>query len=60
MNVNLINLTVDQAQKVFDLIKSDPDLDSVADQITAQLPNPCPYTFSHTRHWCHYPMCRDS
>lgn len=22
--------------------------------------NPCPYTFSHTRHWCGYADCRDS
>lgn len=23
------------------------------------LDNPCPYTHSHTRHWCGYPMCRE-
>lgn len=22
--------------------------------------NECPYTFSHTRHWCGYKDCRDS
>lgn len=21
---------------------------------------PCPYTHSHTRHWCGYEQCRDS
>lgn len=23
-------------------------------------PNPCTYTFSHTREWCGHPLCRES
>lgn len=23
-------------------------------------PNPCPYTHTHTRHWCGYDQCRKS
>lgn len=27
--------------------------------IDLELLNPCTYTFSHTKHWCGYPMCRE-
>ncbi len=23
-------------------------------------PDPCPYDFAHTRHWCGHPDCRES
>ncbi len=40
------------------------DLSSLVDALT-QIRNeladgPCPYTFSHTRHWCGHAGCRDS
>lgn len=35
-----------------------------AGQASVSAPEPqtpeCPYTFSHTRHWCGYQACRDS
>ena len=26
----------------------------------AEKPNPCPFDFAHTRHWCGYDGCRES
>ncbi len=37
---------------------------TLAEAVLATYPAPpvetCPYTFSHTRHWCGYAACRDS
>lgn len=30
------------------------------DEIIGWMDTPCPYTHSHTRHWCGYKECRDS
>jgi hypothetical protein len=38
-------------------------VDQVADWLRAREEaeeNPCPYDFSHTRHWCGYEGCRDA
>lgn len=37
-----------------------PTLVAINQHIDLELLNPCTYTFAHTKHWCGYPMCRES
>lgn len=37
-----------------------PTLCAINEHIDLELLNPCTYTFAHTKHWCGYPLCRDS
>jgi hypothetical protein len=37
-----------------------PPYDGVIEIPMDRAPEECPYTFSHTRHWCAHQFCRDS
>lgn len=62
-----LKFTRDQAQKFVDTVKTDvlagdTSWDSVLVQIrdSNALPDPCPYSHSHTRNWCGHVLCRAS
>jgi hypothetical protein len=53
------NAAVTEA-RFHDAVSHDVYRDDEAYRCALTAATECPYTFSHTRHWCGYDACRDS
>lgn len=55
-----IEVTPEQAEQFLRMRAARTGIQEEPDPPIDLKPNPCPYTFAHTRHWCGYEGCRDA